>query len=58
MLKNGDLVYYLTGDAGEAVNAPVVTDGEYVGGAELSDKIRSFKTGTTNIDRVEVLLVS
>lgn len=58
VLENGDLVYYSTGDAGEAVDAPVVTDGAYVGGTELSEKIRSFKTGTTNIDRVEVSLVS
>ncbi|KAK2034853.1 coagulation factor 5/8 type domain-containing protein [Colletotrichum zoysiae] len=58
VLDNGDLVYYSTGDAGEAVDAPVVTNGTYVGGAALADKIRSFKTGTTNIDRVEVSLVS
>ncbi|KAK1573757.1 coagulation factor 5/8 type domain-containing protein [Colletotrichum navitas] len=58
VLDNGDLVYYSTGDAGEAVDAPVVTNGAYVGGAALADKIRSFKTGTTNIDRVEVSLVS
>ena len=58
VLENGDLVYYSTGDAGEAVDAPVVTDGVYVGGGDLSDKIKSFKTGTTNIDRVEVSLVS
>ena len=58
VLENGDLVYYSTGDAGEAVDAPVVTDGAYVGGGNLSDKIKSFKTGTTNINRVEVSLVS
>lgn len=27
VLASGDLVYYSTGDAGEAVDAPVVTDG-------------------------------
>ncbi|KAK2008202.1 coagulation factor 5/8 type domain-containing protein [Colletotrichum eremochloae] len=58
VLDNGDLVYYSTGGAGEAVDAPVVTNGTYVGGAALADKIRSFKTGTTNINRVEVSLVS
>ncbi|KAK2044025.1 coagulation factor 5/8 type domain-containing protein [Colletotrichum somersetense] len=58
VLDNGDLVYYSTGDAGEAVDAPVVTNRTYVGGAALADKIRSFKTGATNIDRVEVSLVS
>ncbi|KAK6213310.1 coagulation factor 5/8 type domain-containing protein [Colletotrichum tabaci] len=58
VLADGDLVYYSTGDAGEAVDAPVVTNGTYVGGVALADKIRSFKTGPTNIDRVEVSLVS
>ncbi|WYZ43247.1 hypothetical protein EsH8_VI_000946 [Colletotrichum jinshuiense] len=58
VLANGDLVYYSTGDAGEAVDAPVVTNGSYIGGTALADKIQSFKTGKTNIDRVEVSLVS
>ncbi|KAK8004738.1 hypothetical protein PG990_010775 [Apiospora arundinis] len=55
----GDLVYYSTGGAGEAVDAPVVSKGVYTGGAALSDKIRSFKTlASTQVDRVEVSLVS
>ncbi|EOO01386.1 putative coagulation factor 5 8 type domain-containing protein [Phaeoacremonium minimum UCRPA7] len=58
VLENGDLVYYSTGGAGEAVDAPVVTNGSYIGGAALADKIKSFKTGVTRIDRVEVSLVS
>ncbi|KAI1380486.1 coagulation factor 5/8 type domain-containing protein [Hypoxylon crocopeplum] len=58
VLANGDLVYYSTGSAGEAVDAPVVTGGSYVGGTALADKVKSFKTGTTNIDRVEISLVS
>lgn len=58
VLENGDLVYYSTGDAGEAVDAPVITGGEYVGGSALADKIKSFKTGETLINRVEVSLVS
>ncbi|KAK1715493.1 hypothetical protein CaCOL14_012312 [Colletotrichum acutatum] len=58
LLDNGDLVYYSTGDAGEAVDAPVVTNGSYVGGTALADKVKSFKTGTTNINRVEISLVS
>ncbi|KAI1771430.1 coagulation factor 5/8 type domain-containing protein [Hypoxylon cercidicola] len=58
VLSNGDLVYYSTGSAGEAVDAPVVTNGLYVGGTELADKIKSFKSGTTGIERVEVSLVS
>lgn len=58
VLENGDLVYYSTGDAGEAVDAPVITAGEYVGGSALADKIKSFKTGETLVNRVEVSLVS
>lgn len=58
VLTNGDLVYYSTGSAGEAVDAPVVTNGSYVGGAALADKIKSFKSGTTDIERVEISLVS
>ncbi|KAK1461482.1 coagulation factor 5/8 type domain-containing protein [Colletotrichum melonis] len=58
LLGNGDLVYYSTGDAGEAVDAPVVTNGSYVGGTALAEKVKSFKTGTTNINRVEISLVS
>ncbi|KAK8073196.1 hypothetical protein PG994_004095 [Apiospora phragmitis] len=55
----GDLVYYSTGGAGEAVDAPVVSDGAYTGGTTLSDKIRSFKSSPgTLVDRVEVSLVS
>lgn len=58
VLENGNLVYYSTGSNGEAVDAPVVTDGSYVGGTALADKVVSFKTGTTNINRVEISLVS
>ncbi|KXH52068.1 coagulation factor 5/8 type domain-containing protein [Colletotrichum simmondsii] len=58
LIDNGDLVYYSTGDAGEAVDAPVVTNGSYVGGTALAEKVKSFKTGTTNINRVEISLVS
>lgn len=55
---NGDLVYYATGGAGEAVTVPVAANGAYIGGAALANKILSFKTGTTNINRVEISLVS
>jgi hypothetical protein len=58
VLENGDLVYYSTGDAGDAVDAPVITAGQYVGGAALADKIKSFKTGGSLVNRVEVSLVS
>ncbi|SET91510.1 hypothetical protein [Paenibacillus sp. NFR01] len=58
VLANGNLVYYSTGGAGEAVDVPVVTGGSYVGGTALADKIKSFKTGTTQITRVEISLVS
>ncbi|MDO3410539.1 hypothetical protein QWJ34_12275 [Saccharibacillus sp. CPCC 101409] len=58
VLANGNLVYYSTGSAGEAVDVPVVTNGSYVGGTALANKIKSFKTGTTSINRVEISLVS
>ncbi|KAI1497768.1 coagulation factor 5/8 type domain-containing protein [Biscogniauxia marginata] len=58
ILENGDLVYYSTGDAGEAVDVPVVMDGVYAGGTALADKIKSFKSSPTSIDRVEISLVS
>ncbi|KAI1398434.1 coagulation factor 5/8 type domain-containing protein [Hypoxylon fuscum] len=58
VLANGDLVYYSTGGAGEAVDAPVVTNGSYVGGSALADKVKSFKTAPTGIDRVEISMVS
>lgn len=58
VLENGDLVYYSTGDEAEAVDAPVVTAGEYVGGSALAEKVKSFKTGETLVTRVEVSVVS
>lgn len=58
VLPSGDLVYYSTGDDGEPVDAPVVTNGEYVGGDALVEKVRSFKTGDTLVERVEVSVVS
>lgn len=58
ILATGDLVYYSTGGAGEAVSPPVVTDGVYVGGSALAEKVRSFKKGETGINRVEVSSVS
>ncbi|KAI1342166.1 coagulation factor 5/8 type domain-containing protein [Xylariaceae sp. FL0016] len=58
VLESGDLVYYSTGDAGGAVDAPVVTNGSYVGGSDLTNKIRDFKSGATAVDQVEVSLVS
>ncbi|KAH7324783.1 coagulation factor 5/8 type domain-containing protein [Stachybotrys elegans] len=58
VLPSGDLVYYSTGDAGEPVDAPVMTNGEYVGGDALAEKVKSFKTGDTLVERVEVSIVS
>ncbi|KAF2179734.1 coagulation factor 5/8 type domain-containing protein [Zopfia rhizophila CBS 207.26] len=58
VLANGNLVYYSTGSAGEAVDAPVATNGSYVGGTALANKIKSFKIGATSISRVEISLVS
>lgn len=58
ILPSGDLVYYSTGDAGEPVDAPVVSKGKYTGGEALKKKIRGFKKGNTLVDRVEVSVVS
>lgn len=58
ILPNADLVYYSTGSDGNPVDWPVVTNGSYVGGQALTDKITSLKTAPTLIERVEVSLVS
>lgn len=58
ILPNADLVYYSTGSDGNPVDWPVVTNGSYVGGQALTDKIISLKTAPTLIERVEVSLVS
>ncbi|KAH9895422.1 coagulation factor 5/8 type domain-containing protein [Xylariomycetidae sp. FL2044] len=59
VLETGDLVYYATGAAAEEVDVPVVTNGTYVGGAEMAEKIIAFKTANgSGIDRVELSLVS
>lgn len=36
----------------------IASNGAYVGGTALSDKVRSFKTGTTGVNRVEVSMNS
>ncbi|RDW56771.1 putative coagulation factor 5 type-containing protein [Coleophoma cylindrospora] len=58
VLATGDLVYYATGSAAQAVTITAVSNGTYVGGAQLANKIKSYKTGNTTVNRVEVSLVS
>ena len=53
ILDNGDIMYYSNTPGSK--DTLVASSGSYVGGAALSDKVRSFKTGNaTGIDRVEI----
>ncbi|KAI1413026.1 hypothetical protein F5Y13DRAFT_199519 [Hypoxylon sp. FL1857] len=52
ILDNGDIMYYSNTPGSK--DALVASNGSYVGGDALSDKVRSFKTGNTAIDRVEI----
>ncbi|KAE8453931.1 hypothetical protein EG329_007707 [Mollisiaceae sp. DMI_Dod_QoI] len=53
ILDNGDIMYY-SNTAGSK-DALVASNGTYVGGLALADKVLSFKAGnTTGIDRVEI----
>lgn len=54
----GDLVYYSVGNDGAEIETPIVTDGAYVGGSTLSSKVQSLKQAPTQINRVEICLVS
>jgi len=57
VLGNGDIMYY-SNTAGTK-DVLIASNGSYVGGAALSDKVRSFKTGdSTGINRVEVSMNS
>jgi hypothetical protein len=56
ILDNGDIMYY-SNTAGSK-DALVASNGTYVGGAPLADKVRSFKTENTSIDRVEISMNS
>jgi hypothetical protein len=53
VLDNGDIKYYSNTPGSK--DAVVASNGAYVGGNALAEKIRSFKTGNdTNIDRIEI----
>lgn len=55
--SSGDLIYAGTGSSGDMTKYKVCTSGSYVGGSTLSDKIKSFKTAPTKINRVEAIIV-
>src|SRR3954464_12849960 len=52
ILDNGDIKYYSNTPGSQDVL--VASNGAYIGGDALADKVRSFKTGDTGIDRLEI----
>lgn len=50
------LVYY--SNTPGSTDVLIASNGAYVGGTALSDKVRSFKTGTTGVNRVEISMNS
>ncbi|KAI0008347.1 hypothetical protein F4779DRAFT_587340 [Xylariaceae sp. FL0662B] len=53
ILDNGDIMYYSNTPGSSDVL--VASNGTYVGGSALADKVSSFKTGdATGVDRVEI----
>ncbi|KAG8165334.1 hypothetical protein KVR01_005609 [Diaporthe batatas] len=56
VLDNGDIMYY--SNTPNSSDVLVASDGAYVGGTALSDKVKSFKTGTTGVNRVEISMNS
>lgn len=56
ILENGDIMYYSNTPGSSDVLA--ASNGTYVGGSALSDKVKSFKTGQTGVDRVEICMNS
>ncbi|KAI1495983.1 hypothetical protein F5X99DRAFT_401846 [Biscogniauxia marginata] len=53
ILDNGDIMYYSNTPGSSDVL--IASNGAYVGGAELADKVRSFKSeNSTDIGRVEI----
>ncbi|KAI5863564.1 hypothetical protein GGS23DRAFT_567602 [Durotheca rogersii] len=52
ILDNGDIMYYSNTPGSSDVL--VASNGTYVGGDALAEKVRSFKTGDTSINRVEI----
>ena len=56
ILDNGDIKYYSNTPGSQDV--VVASGGSYVGGAALAEKVRSFKEGTTGVNRVEISMNS
>lgn len=52
ILENGDIMYYSNTEGTSDVL--IASEGEYVGGDELAEKVRSFKEGDTGVNRLEV----
>lgn len=52
ILANGDIMYYSNTPGSN--DTLVASNGGYVGSVELAEKVLSFKTGTTDINRVEI----
>ncbi|POS69876.1 coagulation factor 5/8 type domain-containing protein [Diaporthe helianthi] len=52
VLENGDIMYYSSTPGSSDVL--IASNGTYVGGTALSDMVKSFKTGTTDVTRVEI----
>lgn len=59
VLGNGDVVYYTTNSVTGGIHTTLASNGSYVGGAALADKVRSFKTAPNSmVDRVEISMSS
>ncbi|KAI0377883.1 hypothetical protein F5Y04DRAFT_171167 [Hypomontagnella monticulosa] len=52
IIDNGDIMYY--SNTPGSVDTLVASNGSYIGGAALADKVSSFKTGSTGINRIEI----
>ncbi|CAK7205971.1 hypothetical protein SEUCBS139899_008752 [Sporothrix eucalyptigena] len=59
VLGNGDIVYYTTNSVTGGIHTTLASNGSYVGGPALANKVQSFKTAPgTQIDRVEISMSS
>lgn len=56
ILENGDIKYYSNTPGSSDV--VIASGGAYVGGDALSNKVRSFKTGDTGVNRLEISMNS
>ncbi|KAI0883530.1 uncharacterized protein GGS22DRAFT_32484 [Annulohypoxylon maeteangense] len=56
ILENGDIMYY--SNTPGSSDALVASNGSYVGGDALAEKVRSFKTGDTGVNRLEISMNS